>query len=236
MYLESLGKLALGSRLKALSDHLYGAVDQVYQARGARIEEQIAVMRALWAEPLVTFRGRWHQFDAVGINPLPVQRPIPIWIGGEAGPVLRRTAAVADGYQVDYIVSNAGVDERGIPGVRIASVEGLLIETDQYGRYHLEGIPGGNDRGRNFILKVDPATLPPGSVFTSENPRVRRITAGVPTRFDFGVTLPAGDVEGGQPGERGADGGAGQRREGRGVAHAVLDRRSVNQNRARIAS
>jgi uncharacterized repeat protein (TIGR01451 family) len=87
--------------------------------------------------------------------------------------------------------------ERGIPGVRIASVEGLVMETDAYGRYHLEGIPGGDSgRGRNFILKVDPATLPPGSMFTTENPRVRRITPGLPVRFDFGVKLPAGDIGG----------------------------------------
>ncbi|GGA09830.1 bifunctional helix-turn-helix transcriptional regulator/GNAT family N-acetyltransferase [Dyella caseinilytica] len=48
MYLESLGKLALGSRLKALSDHFYGAVDEVYQARGARIESRwMPVLRYL---------------------------------------------------------------------------------------------------------------------------------------------------------------------------------------------
>lgn len=49
IYLESLGKLALGSRLKALSDHFYGAADEVYQARGARIESRwLPVMRYLW--------------------------------------------------------------------------------------------------------------------------------------------------------------------------------------------
>ena len=81
--------------------------------------------------------------------------------------------------------------ERGIPGVRIASVEGLLMQTDAYGRYHLEGVDvGTRARGRNFILKVDTATLPPGAVFTSENPRVRRVTQGLPVRFDFGVRLP----------------------------------------------
>lgn len=49
MYLASLGKLALGSRLKALSDHFYGAVDEVYQARGARIESRwMPVLRYLW--------------------------------------------------------------------------------------------------------------------------------------------------------------------------------------------
>ncbi len=111
----------------------------------------------------------------------------------------RRIGQVDGGYRVEYVIRNAGIDERGIPGVRIASVEGLLIETDQYGRYHLEGVAGGPwERGRNFILKVDPATLPPGSRFTSENPLVRRITPGVPVRFDFAVKMPSGLIEGGK--------------------------------------
>jgi len=89
--------------------------------------------------------------------------------------------------------------ERGVPGVRIASVEGLVMETDAHGRYHLVGIPVDNKaRGRNFILKVDTATLPPGTVFTTANPLVRRITAGLPVRFDFGVKLPDGRLGGGQ--------------------------------------
>ncbi|UOF16265.1 Ig-like domain-containing protein [Lysobacter capsici] len=109
--------------------------------------------------------------------------------------VSRQVSQGASGYVVSYTIRNNGVEERGIPGVRIASVEGLIMETDAYGRYHLEGIEGGNSsRGRNFILKVDAATLPPGTVFTTENPRVRRITQGVPTRFDFGVKLPPGEI------------------------------------------
>ncbi|MFK3649432.1 OmpA family protein, partial [Lysobacter enzymogenes] len=115
-----------------------------------------------------------------------------------ADPQVERRVAKADGgYRVDYIVSNRGVDERGIPGVRVASVEGLLVETDQFGRYHLEGVAGGPwERGRNFILKVDPATLPPGSKLTTDNPLVRRLTPGVPVRFDFGVKLPPGEIPG----------------------------------------
>ncbi|WP_345487414.1 invasin domain 3-containing protein, partial [Orbus sasakiae] len=82
-------------------------------------------------------------------------------------------------------------DEPGIPGVKIVSAEGLIITTDQYGRYHLEGISGGKwDRGRNYILKVDPSSLPEGTKFVSNNPLVRRITPGLPVRFDFGVQLP----------------------------------------------
>lgn len=88
--------------------------------------------------------------------------------------------------------------ERGLPGVRLGTVEGLLIETDRYGRFHLAGIDGGRwARGRNFLIKVDAATLPPGSRFTTENPRVLRITPGVPVRFDFGVQVPGMPLGGG---------------------------------------
>ncbi|UNK42040.1 Ig-like domain-containing protein [Luteimonas sp. S4-F44] len=113
--------------------------------------------------------------------------------------VTRRVMQEADGLVVEYVIANSGIDERGIPGVRIASVEGLLIETDQYGRYHLVDVSGGNAmHGRNFILKVDPSTLPPGTEFTTANPLVRRVTPGLPVRFDFGVKLPVIELQGGR--------------------------------------
>lgn len=104
--------------------------------------------------------------------------------------VERKISQGADGYGVDYIIKSTGIDERGIPGVRVASVEGLLMETDPFGRYHLVGVNGGRwERGRHFILKVDPSTLPAGAEFTTSNPLLRRITPGLPVRFDFGVQL-----------------------------------------------
>jgi outer membrane protein OmpA-like peptidoglycan-associated protein len=112
--------------------------------------------------------------------------------------VERRVAATDGGYQVDYVIRNEGIEERGIPGVRIATVEGLLVETDQYGRYNITGVSSGDwNRGRNFILKVDPSTLPTGAELSTPNPLVRRITPGLPARFDFGVKLPQ-DVLGGE--------------------------------------
>jgi uncharacterized repeat protein (TIGR01451 family) len=82
-------------------------------------------------------------------------------------------------------------DEKGIPGVRLATVEGLVAETDAKGRYHFEGLTLSNmQRGQNFIAKVDVSTLPEGSAMTTENPLLRRITPAVPVRFDFGVKLP----------------------------------------------
>ena len=115
--------------------------------------------------------------------------------------VRRRVAQVAEGLEVRYVVSNHGVDERGVPGVRLATVEGLLTETDAHGRYHIVGVPGGDGpRGRNFIIKVDPGTLPPGTAFTTPNPLVQRITPGIPVRFDFGAQLPGRELAAPAPG------------------------------------
>jgi len=80
--------------------------------------------------------------------------------------------------------------EKGVAGVRLATVEGLVAETDSYGRYHFAAIDGGfMERGRNFIVKLDPATLPKGARVTTENPRVARVTPGLMSRFDFGVQI-----------------------------------------------
>jgi hypothetical protein len=86
--------------------------------------------------------------------------------------------------------------EEGLAGVKIVTVEGYVITTDQFGRYHLLNINGGDwDRGRNFIMKVDSDSLPKGSKFTTANPLVRRITPGIPVRFDFGVKFLDDDVD-----------------------------------------
>ena len=76
----------------------FEALGEDFRNRGRRSEEQIEVLRRLWTEPVVEFEGRWHRIPAAGINPLPVQRPIPIWIGGSAEVAIRRAARVADGF------------------------------------------------------------------------------------------------------------------------------------------
>ncbi len=76
----------------------YTGLNENFHNRGRRVEEQVAVMRKLWTEPVVDFRGRWHTIDRAGINPLPVQRPIPVWFGGSAEAALQRIARIADGW------------------------------------------------------------------------------------------------------------------------------------------
>ncbi|MBN9511246.1 MAG: TIGR03619 family F420-dependent LLM class oxidoreductase, partial [Alphaproteobacteria bacterium] len=57
-------------------------LNEDFHNRGRRSEEQVEVMQALWAEPHVTFAGKWHRIEDAGINPLPLGRRVPIWFGG----------------------------------------------------------------------------------------------------------------------------------------------------------
>ena len=91
------GRLRLDIGVGWIPDE-FAALGADYSDRGVRSEEQIALMRALWTEPVVDFTGRWHRVDEAGINPLPVQRPIPLWIGGMAEATLKRTGRLGDGW------------------------------------------------------------------------------------------------------------------------------------------
>jgi probable F420-dependent oxidoreductase len=76
----------------------YDALGMPFDKRGALLEEQVAVLRALWTEKSVTFDGTFHHIDHSGLAPRPVQRPIPIWIGAFEPPALRRVGRIADGW------------------------------------------------------------------------------------------------------------------------------------------
>ena len=75
------------------NDVEYEALGMDFTNRGRRFEEQIELLRRFWTEPVFDYQGRWHTVTAAGINPLPVQRPIPIWIGGSAERALRARGA-----------------------------------------------------------------------------------------------------------------------------------------------
>ena len=93
----SQGRLRLGIGL-GWNKVEYVAQNKDFHNRGARIEEQVQVLRKLWTEELVTFQGSWHTIQDAGLNPLPIQRPIPLWFGGHADPVLHRIATMGDGW------------------------------------------------------------------------------------------------------------------------------------------
>ncbi len=80
----------------------FEALEMNYKNRGRRFEEQIALLRAFWTEDLVTFEGRYHHIDRMAIKPLPVQRPIPLWLGttnsGVNETALERVSRIGDGW------------------------------------------------------------------------------------------------------------------------------------------
>jgi probable F420-dependent oxidoreductase len=129
----------------------FEAMGSDMHTRGARFEEQIEVMRRLWTEPVVTFAGRFHTITGAGINPLPIQRPIPVCIATtDAAPALRRVGRIGDGWIpaipvgpaldaakaiVDRAARDAGRDPAGIRlegsvTVRPETPEAMLTELD----------------------------------------------------------------------------------------------------------
>ena len=89
----------------------YEALGEDFSNRGRRSVEQIRLLRALWTEEVISFDGRYHQVTHAGINPLPVQRPIPIWFGGGADRVMRRIGRLADGWFPQFQPDSQGQEQ-----------------------------------------------------------------------------------------------------------------------------
>ena len=76
----------------------FEAMGENIKNRGRRIDEQVSLLRSLWTDESVDYAGTWNRVTHAGINPLPQQRPIPIWFGGSSEPMLRRIASLGDGW------------------------------------------------------------------------------------------------------------------------------------------
>lgn len=79
----------------------YIALNQNFNTRGRRMEEQVPLLRRLWSEELITYKGEWHTIPDAGLEPRPT-RMIPIWFGGHADVVLQRVATMGDGWFPGY--------------------------------------------------------------------------------------------------------------------------------------
>ena len=69
-----------------------------FKKRGKIMEEQFVLLRELWSKEVVTYNGHHHTVTAAGINPLPVNRRIPLWVGGQSKVALKRTGRLGDGW------------------------------------------------------------------------------------------------------------------------------------------
>jgi probable F420-dependent oxidoreductase len=118
--LLSGGRLRLGVGLGW--NHVeYEALGMPFDERAPRMEEQIDLLRRLWTLRSVDFDGTWDRIPAAGLNPLPTQRPIPVWIGGTADAALRRIGRLGDGWLAQHQPDDEGYRARDV--VRTAARE-----------------------------------------------------------------------------------------------------------------
>ena len=107
------GRLRLGIGV-GWNEVEYEALGQDWGNRGRRSAEQVEVLRLLWTQEVVNYEGRYHRITHAGINPLPVQRPIPVWFGGGGAPqVVRRIARMGDGWFPQFQPDAAGQERIG---------------------------------------------------------------------------------------------------------------------------
>ncbi len=134
----------------------YEALGKDFTNRGRRIEEQVALLRRLWTEQSLTFEGGFERVTGAGLCPLPVQRPIPVWFGGQSPPAYERIGRLADGWfpqvppgpqlaearaQVEAAATKAGRDPAalGLEGRVSWGPEGAARLVDHVGRWREAG-------------------------------------------------------------------------------------------------
>jgi hypothetical protein len=120
----------------------YEALGQDFSSRGRRSEEQVDLLRRLWTEPSVTFEGRFDRVTGAGLAPLPVQRPIPIWFGGQSERAYRRIGRLADGWFPQAVPGPQLDEARGVveQAAREAGRDPAVIGME--GRVSWHGDPG----------------------------------------------------------------------------------------------
>jgi len=80
--------------------------------------------------------------------------------------------------------------EKGLAGVRVVTTQGLEAVTDPYGRFHITcAITADENRGSNFVLKLDDRTLPSGFRMSTDQLQIKRATRGKALKFDFGASI-----------------------------------------------
>lgn len=91
------GRVELGLGVGWLKEE-FDALGVEWARRGARNDEYVAAMRALWAQPHAEYHGEFVDFDPVTCSPRPVRGDIPVLVGGDTDAAIRRAVRIADGY------------------------------------------------------------------------------------------------------------------------------------------
>ena len=119
----------------------YESLAENFNDRGIRSEEQIDLLRRLWKDEAITYKGKWHKITDAGLNPLPSNKNIPIWLGGMAPQVIDRVARIADGWfpfvtkalesQIQQLIERAKVADRDPSTIGIECIVPLSTTVDK---------------------------------------------------------------------------------------------------------
>ncbi|NND66842.1 MAG: LLM class F420-dependent oxidoreductase, partial [Halioglobus sp.] len=101
----------------------FDLMDADFRTRGKRTDEMLEILRLLWTGEMVSYEGKYYQFDALEMNPAPTQY-IPIWIGGISDPAMKRAARLGDGWVTDLQTSAEIIE----------SIERIHAWRSEYGR------------------------------------------------------------------------------------------------------
>ncbi len=169
-------------------DELYGQSKNrtLKQSNKAYIQFKTRTMMP-FSLVIETDNGTTITFDAQGQIQRHLEGDVKEELSAEELNVTRNLYKAPDGYLWEIIIENLGVYEDGIPGARLITTEGIKIETDEYGRYHVPDQWVTDKKGHNFLVKLDSDSLPTGMTVISENPKVKRITPHALAKFNFSV-------------------------------------------------
>ena len=139
-------RLGIGTGWNAVE---YEALNENFHDRGVRSEEQIDLMRRLWADDVISYEGKWHTVTEAGLNPLPVNRKIPVWLGGMAPQVIDRVGRIADGW---FPFFNPGLEDQ-IASVR-AAAERAGRDPAEVGIECMTTLGDGGDEARGRLQRL----------------------------------------------------------------------------------
>jgi probable F420-dependent oxidoreductase len=99
----SNGRLILGAGAGWMQEE-FELLDVPFEKRGARLDDYLHVIKALWTQDQPSFQGKYYSIDEIGFAPKPVQKPHPpIWIGGHSTPALRRAGRLGDAWHAAFV-------------------------------------------------------------------------------------------------------------------------------------
>lgn len=199
-YIPGTTTINLGEDIKKAGDHLTEDGIEVEELKGISkqnnySDQNKAIIRfettdINWEPVTITTKeGTNIKIDSRGRDTEKNSNRVERGLAGENLKVTRNVYRQRDkdSYIQEIIVENLGIYEEGIPGVKLISVNGVVVETDIYGRYHIPDEWVVRKDGKNIILKVDEKTLPKGMRVVSENPRVESKTSESLSKINFTV-------------------------------------------------